>query len=138
MVKHQHDRRSWWCLPGGGVEQAEPPANAALREIREELCVEGTLVREINHATYNTGDDTYTFLVDIGDQTPRLGSDPEFPENDQVLVDFAWLTLAEIAERDRVYLWAAGLLAIPEFFAEVSGWGDNLSYPDRRSRECRL
>jgi hypothetical protein len=40
------------------------------------------------------------------------------------------MILAEIPERDRAYLWAAGLLNVPEFLEEVSGWGDAISYPN--------
>ena len=116
-------------MPGGGVERAETPAEAALRELREECCVEGTILREINHATYDTGDDAYTFLVDLGDQIPQMGTDPEFLADDQVLVKIAWFTLSEISEKDRAFLWGAGLLGVPEFLAEVTGWGDTVSYP---------
>jgi ADP-ribose pyrophosphatase YjhB (NUDIX family) len=129
MVKHQHDGRAWWFLPGGGVERAETPAEAALRELHEECCVEGAIIRELNHATYDAENDAYTFLVDIRDQTPLMGTDPEFLADDQVLVDVAWLSLTELPERDRAFLWAGGLLSIQTFLAEVSGWGDSLSYP---------
>jgi len=40
-----------------------------------------------------------------------------------------WVTLSEIPERDRAFLWSAGLLDVAEFSAEVSGWGDRISYP---------
>ncbi len=129
MVKHQHEGRSWWCLPGGGVEPCETPEQAVLRELQEECRVYGTIIREINYATDDTGDDAYTFLVDIGNQTPQMGTDPEFPAAEQVLVDIAWLSLSEISERDRAFLWGAGLLSVPLFLAEVTGWGDTVSYP---------
>jgi hypothetical protein len=58
-----------------------------------------------------------------------MGTDPEFTTVDQILVDLRWLTLAEIPERDRAYLWAAGLLNVSAFLEEVSSWGDALSYP---------
>jgi hypothetical protein len=58
-----------------------------------------------------------------------MGVDPEFINTDQILVDVRWLTLAEIPERDRAYLWAAGLMSISVFLDEVSNWGDELSYP---------
>jgi hypothetical protein len=75
--------------------------------------------------------EAYTFLVDIGCQEPCKGADPEFSEGEQVLVDVKWLRLSEIPERDRVYLWAAGLLCVKDFLKKyivgvvrlaIQGW----------------
>jgi len=36
MVLHQHGGRSYWTLPGGGIEAGESPEQAAAREVEEE------------------------------------------------------------------------------------------------------
>ena len=129
MVKHHMNGEEWWCLPGGGVEPQETPAEAVLRELEEECSVRGKIIRQTGHLTDGFGIETITFLGEIGIQEPHIGSDPEFTPDDQILVDLRWLTLDEIPERDRAYLWAAGLMSIPVFLEEASHWGDELSYP---------
>jgi ADP-ribose pyrophosphatase YjhB (NUDIX family) len=129
MVNLRVNNVEWWCLPGGRVEPAETPETAVLRELKEECCVEGRILRQTAHATEGNDTDTISFLIEIGNQEPKKGFDPEVPPNRQSLVDMRWLSLAEIAERDRAYLFAAGLLSIPEFLDEVSNWGDAPSYP---------
>ena len=89
----------------------------------------GVLLRMLNYAKVNDENDAYTFLADIGGQNPRLGDDPEFCGRKKVLVRISWLSLQEIPERDRAFLWGSGLLGVPQFYTEVSEWGDRISYP---------
>ena len=126
MVKHCQNGAEWWCLPGGAQEPDETPEQGALRELREECNVDGVVVRQTSHVSYPPDDEkeydeTYSFLVDIGDRNPWLGHDPEVAEGKQALalVDVQWLRLSEIPERDRTFLWAAGLIGVGDFFSEV-------------------
>ncbi|MEW5826455.1 MAG: NUDIX hydrolase [Candidatus Bipolaricaulota bacterium] len=129
MVKHRQGGIDYWCLPGGGQMPGETPEEGALRELREECNVSGVVVRQTSHVRHAADDEAHSYLIDIGDQTPSLGSDPEFPPGQGILVDLRWMRLAEIPERDRVFLWAAGLLGVGTFLAEIAAWGDELSYP---------
>ena len=136
LVKHRQAGEEWWCLPGGAQEAGETPEQGALRELREECHVTGTLVRQTSHVRHGPGDETYSFLVDIGDQTPTVGADPDVPPGLEVLCDVRWLRLRDVPERDRAFLWAAGLLGTGRFLSEVRNWGDDTSYPDlERSHE---
>ena len=131
MVEHRQNGKEWWCLPGGAQEADETPEQGALRELREECNVDGVVVRQTSYVSYAPDDETYSFLVDIGDQRPTLGYDPEVSEGRQTLalVDMQWFRLSEIPERDRTFLWAAGLLGVGDFFSEVESWGSDTSYP---------
>ena len=131
MVKHDHKYDAWWCLPGGGVEVDETPEQAAVRELYEECGVRGTVIRETSIVTFSPDPDDkyYTYLIDIGDQTPHMGKDPELGKEDQIIVDLSWISLAMLSERDRAYLWTAGLMSIPEFFSVITAWPREPAYP---------
>ena len=58
-----------------------------------------------------------------------LGHDPEVSSEDPILIDLRWLSLDEIPERDRAFLWQAGLLTVADFLEVVKKWGDAICYP---------
>lgn len=121
MVKHEMDGRIFYCIPGGGVEENETYEEAAIRELKEESCVEGKIVRKlsIQYKPDNKGE-VHTFLIEIDKmQCPKAGIDPELPASEQTIRSVEWLSLAEIGEVDRAYLWASGLNRIDEFHKEL-------------------
>ena len=131
MVKHVHDNRSWLCLPGGGIEDNENADEGALRELQEECNVLGKIIRktsELYEWTQEGMQTHVTYLVDIDNQEPTLGFDPEVV-GEPILQGVGWYSLNEICERDRVFLWAAGLYQVESFANELHSWSDDISYP---------
>ena len=129
MVKHRQNGVEWWCIPGGGLEEGETSAQGALRELMEECNVHGRVLRQTSHLYMPDGNDAISFLVDIGEQEPALGHDPDVAHGEDILADVRWLSLREIPERDRIFLWAAGLVGVPGFWAEIELWDNDISYP---------
>ena len=78
----------------------------------------------------------YTFYADIGTQEPTLGYDPECLDN-PILVGVEWRALNELCERDRAWMWSAGLTYYNIFSSELDSWGNDISYPSKRKSEKR-
>lgn len=132
MVRHRQNNEEWNCLPGGRIDLGESPEKAALRELEEECNVKGRIIKQTSvYADYDHETEFFTFLVDIGDQEPLLGFDPEIVEN-PILIGLGWFHLHEICERDRAFLWAAGLISIDIFAQELLTWSDDISYPQQK------
>ena len=135
LVEHQLFGRDFFNLPGGGIEENETPEQAALRELEEECQVKGTLVRPLT-VEYKPDLESrvFTFLVEIPeDAVAKAGIDPELPANEQSIIGVKWMRLDEIAERDRAYLFGAGLMRVQYFHDEVLMWdGEDISYPIKK------
>lgn len=135
LVEHQLFGRDFFNLPGGGIEENETPEQAALRELEEECRVKGTLVRPLT-VEYKPDLESrvFTFLVEIPeDAVAKTGIDPELPADEQSIIGVKWMRLDEIAERDRAYLFGAGLMRVPYFHDEVLMWdGEDINYPIKK------
>ena len=118
-------------LPGGGIEKGESPEEAALRELKEECGLQGTINRQLNTLHWKDGSTEYVFLVDVpSDCEPIVGMDPEIDDGEeQAIKNVCFMKLNELSEKDRAFLWAYGLLDVDNFFDIVLSWGDEISYP---------
>ena len=65
LVKRAVDpKKGHWCLPGGYLELDEPPTGGALRELREETGLNGTLGRLLGAIQAHS--DLYGYLLMVG------------------------------------------------------------------------
>ena len=110
-------------------QEEETPEQAAIRELKEECGLDGTIVKKLVEV-YSNGRTEYAFEVCVPDyQNPIKGYDPEEPIDNQPIKDVLWMELSEMPEKDRAFMWRYGLLEIEGFFDEVLSWGNEISYP---------
>lgn len=106
LLAHWNDHgASGWTMPGGGIEPGEDPADAAVREVREEtgydveldelLGIDSLVARRVDGRTAHALRVLYRARVVGGTLTH---------ERDGSTDEAAWVPLAEVDDLDRVGL----------------------------------
>ncbi|MCR5035499.1 MAG: NUDIX hydrolase [Clostridia bacterium] len=106
MVKHVHPERTVWMAPGGGIEEGESSAQAAVREVWEEtgLEVEITgLVWHVEEVSERGQRFVNFFRARVTGGELKLGRDPELTESGQVLADIRFMHREEVADLENLY-----------------------------------
>lgn len=112
MVKHEHPERTVWMVPGGGIEESENSAQAAVREVLEETGLEVEtrgLIWHVEEVSARGQRFVNFFRAEITGGEASLGHDPELPASEQVLKEMRFMSREEVAALENLY---------PEFLRE--------------------
>jgi len=103
MVELHTPSRTFWTLPGGGVESGETKEQAVMREVLEETHLHVTIERQLYEISIDQGTET-CFLVRraLGSSVPRLGIDPELPFDQQELRTVHFRPLKELHDDPQI------------------------------------
>ncbi len=105
MVRQTYQGETLWTFPGGSIEPGETPAEAAMREVKEEVCLETRIIRPLYIGPRKRSAGTYfCYLGDIVSGELGLGTDPELPTHAQELQAVQWWSLGMVSEHPEISL----------------------------------
>jgi 8-oxo-dGTP pyrophosphatase MutT (NUDIX family) len=105
MVYQSYRGENLWTFPGGSIEMGETPAEAAVREVKEEVLLDTRVVKLLYQGPRTRGKGMYyCYLGKILQGQAQLGNDPELPVDVRELLEVRWVPLAEVCGHSEVAL----------------------------------
>ncbi|MCR5482347.1 MAG: NUDIX hydrolase [Clostridia bacterium] len=107
MLRQEHEGKSVWMVPGGGIEGNEDAKEAAVREVFEETGLEVEIDRLIWHVEEVSKERGQRFVnffqAHVTGGELVLGSDPEREPDAQVMREIRYMTREEICDLQVLY-----------------------------------
>lgn len=108
LVRQHHEDRDIWMVPGGGILGDENAVSAAVREVKEETGVDievDSLLWHVEEVSDRGQRFVNFFLAHvIGPVSrPSLGTDPELPEEKQVLREVRFMSREDMSKLEVFY-----------------------------------
>ena len=104
MIYNIEPERKYWTLPGGGVENNENLEETAIREAYEEANLNIRIIRYLYKNEYNNGIEHCFLSEPINPEKIKTGYDPEFSENEQIIIKAEWRDIIEVKNDIQVSL----------------------------------
>ena len=102
MVRHVHDGRDYWTLPGGGIKLLEKPERAAEREVLEETGLVVSTERYLfTSRTGRTETVCYLMTTPENPHAAFVGVDPEqihLHPSQRMLQDVKWHSIEKMRD----------------------------------------
>jgi len=101
LIDHKgvNGTKHFWAPPGGEVNFRESLEEATIREFEEETTLKVKVKSMLRgHEFINNNLHAIEFFFEVSKQNghPKIGSDPEYSKEDQIIVDLKWMDIEQL------------------------------------------